>query len=250
MKSLPTGSGSEGVLSKWKYFELLTFLNDSLAPRRVVSNISNEESQVNEESNNELQSDDDLQSQVNSDTPKSDKTQDQNTAETHVLQKPENVNSFETPKNNKKRNRSQKDPISDLLAIERQKIAHLDVIASKSQASTDIEDEDYFFLKSILPHLRSIPEHHKLQTRIKIQQLIINEKQRCNSENSAIIPAPTPSPTTSCTQDNSTNSLLLTTDESTYNNLQESNFYELRPQTSTQDFPGLIGEFLRFPSNK
>lgn len=142
MKSLlPTGSGSQGVISKWKYFDLLTFLNDSLAPRRVVSNVSNETENLNSESytdvheesnnefNSELQFDDDPQSPDGSETTlKSDKTpneKDQNTAKTHMLQKPKSVNTMETAERIKKRIRSQKDPISDLIAIEKRKVAHL-----------------------------------------------------------------------------------------------------------------------------
>lgn len=187
----------------------MTFLNDSLAPRRVVSNVSNERENLTsesstdayEESNNEfnsdLQFDDDPQSPEDSETSsKSDKTpneKEQNTAKTCC--KSQNLlKQMETPKPTKKISRSQKDPISDLIAVEKQKIAHLDAMASHSQSNTEIQDEDYFFVMSLLPHLRSIPNDYKLQTRIKIQQFIIEAKQLCDFNQSAFTPIPTPSP--------------------------------------------------------
>lgn len=261
MKSLlPTGSGSQGFISKWKYFDLLRFLNDSLAPRRVVSNVSNERENFNseystdvyEDSNNEfnsdLQFDDDPQSPDGSETTSmSEKTsneKDQNRAKPHMVQTSKSVNTMETPKPNRKRIRSQKDPINHLIAIEQQKIAHLDAMASQSQSNTEIQDEDYFFLMSLLPHLRSISKDRKLQTRIKIQQLIIDEKQLCNFNQSNFSSVATPSPST---QDHTNDSFLSTTDGQ--NNPQPKNYRELRlPTASTQEFSGLLGEFLCFPN--
>lgn len=70
-----------------------------------------------------------------------------------MLQKPKPVNTMKTPKRTKKRIPSQKNPISDLITIEKQKNAHLDVMFSHSQPNTEIKDEDYFFPLSLLLHL-------------------------------------------------------------------------------------------------
>lgn len=35
------------------------------------------------------------------------------------------------------------------------------------------KDEDYFFVMSLLPHLRAIPLSQKLQMRIKLQQVLL-----------------------------------------------------------------------------
>ncbi|KAL1488114.1 hypothetical protein ABEB36_015072 [Hypothenemus hampei] len=82
-------------------------------------------------------------------------------------------------------------------------MSHLEIIAS--QQDTEIQkDEDYFFVMSLclLPHLRLISEERKLHTRIKIQQLIIEEKQLDNqmSTKSASVSLPSPSPSTSWIQ--------------------------------------------------
>lgn len=48
-------------------------------------------------------------------------------------------------------------------------------MAPYSQPNGEIQDENYFVILTLLPHLRSIPNDHELKSRIKIQQLIIEE---------------------------------------------------------------------------
>lgn len=73
------------------------------------------------------------------------------------------------------------------------KIAHLQEQKNKKE---DIEkDEGYFFVMSLLPHLRAIPPSQKLQMRIKLQQVLL-ECQFTNqnrTSNHTSIPLASPS---------------------------------------------------------
>ncbi|BES94647.1 Hypothetical protein NTJ_07456 [Nesidiocoris tenuis] len=52
--------------------------------------------------------------------------------------------------------------------------------------SSDPDDDDLHFFKSLLPDVKSLPRHKKLLIRLKIQELIINEiypsKDECGSQ--------------------------------------------------------------------
>lgn len=56
-----------------------------------------------------------------------------------------------------------------LLNLERQKVQYLQ---EKSSRQRDIDDEDLFFFKSLLPHVRKIPGLKKLAFRNCIQKLV------------------------------------------------------------------------------
>jgi hypothetical protein len=60
--------------------------------------------------------------------------------------------------------------------LEKDKIAHLKGINGQKERNI-VEDEDYFFHMSLLPHLRPIPHHKKLMTRIKLQQVVLEDQQ-------------------------------------------------------------------------
>lgn len=41
-----------------------------------------------------------------------------------------------------------------------------------------MDDEDFHFLMSLLPHLKDIPKQRKLSVKIKLQQVLMKEEER------------------------------------------------------------------------
>jgi len=171
----PTGSASGGD-SKWKYFQLMSFLHDTYAPRAVVGNVPNpqqsdgNDGSVNGGSPNQSMSHIDhelMNSQSGEQEPDELQLEEQQTGKSScysvtpgVIQVPKKI--FKSPKNKQK-----KDALNDLVQLEKVKVAHLQELKNKK------EDEDYFFVMSLLPHLRAIPLSQKLQIRIKLQQVLL-----------------------------------------------------------------------------
>ncbi|XP_022181442.1 uncharacterized protein LOC111041472, partial [Myzus persicae] len=112
----PTGSGSGGSSSKWRFYETLSFLKDIETPRQMIGNIPTPMSV------NELENTRDINS------PESDcidvVNEDLNTSEkSHETTMGMDSSYYEQlPAKKKKTNKN--DAISDLLNIERQKLHH------------------------------------------------------------------------------------------------------------------------------
>lgn len=82
----------------------------------------------------------------------------------------------------KKKKTNKHDAISDLLNIERQKLHHFSKINENSQKKkTIIEDESFHFMVSLVPYLQELPDNRKLIVRHKLQQLFLEEQDRCDS---------------------------------------------------------------------
>lgn len=86
--------------------------------------------------------------------------------------------SFKKPNMQVKRKALKSDAISQLLSLETRKIEHLEKMHTNKQAHEELEkDEDYHFLMSLLPHLRDIPKRRKLATRVRLQQVLMDEEK-------------------------------------------------------------------------
>ncbi|XP_060874418.1 uncharacterized protein LOC132948115 [Metopolophium dirhodum] len=82
----------------------------------------------------------------------------------------------------KKRKTNKHDAISDLLNIERQKLLHFTKINENSQKKKSIiEDESFHFMVSLVPYLQELPENRKLIVRHKLQQVFLEEQERCDT---------------------------------------------------------------------
>lgn len=181
----PTGSASGGD-SKWKFFTQMGFLHDTLTSRRLVGNVprpdqSDADDHISGESFHQSMSDcdDDTSEQQSgeqqsddqqSDDQQTDKQQSGNSHSSSMTRGvslvPKKI--FKSPK---KRPRQKKDALHDLVQLEKVKVAHLQELQNKKTVIE--EDEDYHFLMSLLPHLRTIPQHNKLHTRIRLQQVLL-----------------------------------------------------------------------------
>lgn len=176
-----TGSASGGD-SKWKFFQQMSFFHDTYAPRSVVGNMpypkksDAEDSPVSGGSPNQSishidhelmdpQSGEQETDEIQLEEQKTGKSKCYSTTSS-VSQVPKKI--FKSPKN---KFRQKKDVLYDLVQLEKVKVAHLQELKNKKE---DIEeDEDYFFIMSLLPHLRAISQSQKLQMRIILQQVLL-----------------------------------------------------------------------------
>nr|XP_033323548.1 uncharacterized protein LOC117218922 [Megalopta genalis] len=148
--------------SKWKYFDLMGFLQHSYYSRRLVRN-SFETSPLNH-TINESEHVSDKETESCEDIEKNEEDDDEIIEEMQVFKRPQ------------QRPQEIKHPIHELFQLREDNIQHLKgLIVSANEDRTIVDDEDYFFVMSLLPHLRAIPRQKKLRTRIKIQQLIMEE---------------------------------------------------------------------------
>lgn len=178
----PTGSASGGD-SKWKYFQLMSFLHDTYAPRVVVGNAPNpqqsdgDDASVSGGSPKQSMSHIDhelMNSQSGEQEPDELQLEEQQTGKSScysitpgVSQVPKTI--FKSPKN---KFRQKKDALNDLVQLEKVMVAHLQELKNKKE-DEEKKDEDYFFVMSLLPYLRAIPPSRKLQMRIKLQQVLL-----------------------------------------------------------------------------
>lgn len=82
----------------------------------------------------------------------------------------------------KKKKTNKNDAISDLLNIERQKLHHFSKINENSQKKNPIiEDESFHFMVSLVPYLQELPDNRKLLIWHKLQQVFLEEQERCDS---------------------------------------------------------------------
>lgn len=138
--NLPTGS--EDNESKWKFFQQMNFLQDTYASRHLTSNIPRPQKgdssdftittnqpdlQTSDMENESLEGDSHTEQAVDESTP---------SVITHKHATPEKP--FKSPK---KRHRVKKDPIHDLVELEKVKVARLKGISAHKERIIE-EDED------------------------------------------------------------------------------------------------------------
>ncbi|KAL4134771.1 hypothetical protein QTP88_006486 [Uroleucon formosanum] len=170
----------------------MSFLHDTYAPRVVVGNVPNpqqsdgDDTSVSGGSPKQSMSHIDhelMNSQSGEQEPDELQLEEQQTGKSScysitpdVSQVPKKI--FKSPKN---KFRQKKDALNDLVQLEKVKVAHLQELKNKKE-DEEKKDEDYFFVMSLLPHLRAIPLSQKLQMRIKLQQSDWNTRSYSPSE--------------------------------------------------------------------
>lgn len=81
--------------------------------------------------------------------------------------------SFETPVRSKRKRRGQEDDYYEKICnIEQKKLDILCDREARRKSDADQEDEDLMFLKTLLPHMRKIPQHMKLRFHSRIQSVV------------------------------------------------------------------------------
>ncbi|XP_076034496.1 uncharacterized protein LOC143021098 [Oratosquilla oratoria] len=171
----PGEASGDTPTSKWQYFKLLLFLRDVVKPRASTGNSSGVvasdviETSLPGSPQVEYQTGtvdpsarEEGSSSRNQDTPECDEA----AMERHRLASPS------THLNGKGASRRSKadDYNQSIFDIERQKIQYLLEKLSRKQDKDD--DEDMMFFKSLLPHVKRVPDVQKLTFRSRLQGLV------------------------------------------------------------------------------
>ncbi|KAG5891767.1 hypothetical protein JTB14_006955 [Gonioctena quinquepunctata] len=204
--------------SKWQYFKNMLFVRDQFAPRQTIGNIENatqystgaemdEDATLGPMNNNDhsqLEIETDDQSQLDF------ATGDQSQAEivTEINQQSSSNNKKRSATDQSKSNKTnppQKkivkyDAIQALMHIEKEKLQQF------KQHLEHKQDDDTYFLLSLLPYIQSLPVYRKMFLRSKILQLVMQEHETVSSPETQhpstsrqFIPIPRPSPIYSTT---------------------------------------------------
>lgn len=168
-------AGDSAPTSKWPHFQSLLFLKDIVRPRFSTGNlITAEDSEIPPTSSAEAEAPaDDVEdsSQISEYTDTNSYQEEENeivkedTANYVCHSSSPTVQSIQ----GRKRKRSNETFNNALLNLEKQKVQYLQ---EKSSRQRDIDDEDLFFFKSLLPHVRQIPNSKKLSFRNSIQKIV------------------------------------------------------------------------------
>ncbi|CAL1534556.1 unnamed protein product [Lymnaea stagnalis] len=180
-------------LSRWKFYSQLLFLKDNFSPRQSKTNkpvtiLCYEGSDLNSQQDEKVMADERINYNDLDSSSISGETQDTEIFGNTVQKDPlPSKSPIPYKKTNILRKRKQvirrSDTINELLSIEQKKIDLVEKINSRRN-----KDDDYHFLMSLLPHFHEIPKRRKLATKIKIQQILLNEisKQEVESSSSSV----------------------------------------------------------------
>lgn len=176
--------GAEVYTGKWNYFNLMIFLKDTTTPRKTDSNISDDESGIeymaeNSEAveNNRNDYFDDSQEYTSSPIDVigfenlSSVSQSGNSNCTNQIS--ESTSNSDNARPIKRKKNDSKAFEDELLKIETEKLNAL--LQSNSNTTTQIDDDDMLFLKSLHPYFKTMCPIQKLRLRNQIQSVIINE---------------------------------------------------------------------------
>lgn len=182
-KSKSFQSGAAGGCtkkSKWTYFELMLFINDTFIAKPPTSNIAREEE------NEDIISESDNEESVGEGQSNKGKTIDEG----------ERGDVFRTPATEKiiteHRNKLQKkrkgsaNVYERLVDIEQKK---LETFNSKAKLA---DDSDYHFLMSLMPLMKALPPERNMQMRVNIQQLFVTDLYQNTPRNTSSTSQPSP----------------------------------------------------------
>lgn len=174
-KSGAGGSESQFTPS-WKYFSLCGFLKDILVPGEEVGNldvsdetlVSIAESQMSSAGENEsTYNDSDFEDDVRSISESSMGSSKPPLDDVHILRP------F------KKRKSSNLNIGSEMLAIEKQKLAIIEKeINKEKRSSINMEDPDVQFLTSLIPYIKELNHLERLEVRQEIQKVVLQAHKR------------------------------------------------------------------------
>lgn len=209
--------------SSWAFFDQMLFLSDIIEPRQLRGNVASpERTPSRNDDGDAIADEDDLshlespqtvvtdQGEVNMSSSETRKMEPPVPASNHQMRRkqhdtqPDNadvrpVGPLITPTTSnpkRKKNKPADITVEDkFLEIERAKLQLFTEHAVNKEG-----DSDYQFLVSLLPYLKKVPEHRKLNVRNKLQQVLIDEGEQCNRSShtpSLYTTTPVPSPWTS-----------------------------------------------------
>lgn len=156
------------MTSTWPHFTVMSFLKDILKSGTRCSDISEETYPQKPEREITVYEADDSQVTVIKSEPSVQSTRPSSSASNDELSAPK-----------KKRLRPGTESIikknEDIIDLEKKKPASMD------KERVGEEDDDLLYLKSLLPHIKSLPRIRRLRLRSKFQELIIQEVEQMES---------------------------------------------------------------------
>lgn len=166
-----SGDPAEDMLtSKWPYFTQLLFLKDIVKPRTATGNLPRTSTQVTyqEESQDSSEHNDNSGNEE-----ASERSQQESVVESSITSPslPSPTTPIVTPIITKKRRGITDTYQETMLDIERRKVEYLESKVKKNSFTKE-EDEHFSFFKSLLPHVRKIPENKILSFRNRVQDLV------------------------------------------------------------------------------
>lgn len=179
-----SGDAAGAVTPKWAYFSQLLFLKDTVKPRMSTGNLTQDEESIiiPERNLDETESESNVQSAENDGAGGLDANVEESEKEVHPVLEP-HLRILNSSASTVKKRRGQNDIFNDtILDIEKKK---LDYLQSKSKRVDNKEDDHLLFFKSLLPHVRKIPDSRVLSFRSRVQELVDHFAYQLN-----ISPAP------------------------------------------------------------
>lgn len=171
--------------SKWPHLKLLLFLRDIVKPRLSTGNIipetettgdvvtieffGTQDSAIDVEEVTDFTIEDPNNDELHTDVlDNCDEIYSENLENTESISpRADTANTYSTAKKRAKR------PLKEyIIDIEREKLKILRDKMKIRESSEKNEDEDLHFLKSLLPHIKKIPDNRKLTFRSKIQEVV------------------------------------------------------------------------------
>ncbi|CAG9822198.1 unnamed protein product [Phaedon cochleariae] len=210
-----SGDAAEDDLqSKWPYFSQLLFLKDIVKPRASSGNLSSgrkstqqtyeyDASQastggdrLDEDEDDNQTTQDSNQDEIVSENIEEGGTENNEENGTENVKKDSVHNNLTSPASTStvtpvtKRRRTLNDTFNaSVLEIEKRKLEYLE---AKSKRNKDQEDEHLLFFKSLLPHVRKIPQSRILSFRCRVQELVnqsaYNETAICTQPSTSSSP--------------------------------------------------------------
>lgn len=165
-----SGSGTDQATptSSWPHFAVMSFLKDILKSGTGCTGLSEETYPQNPQCEVTVHDADDSQVTVIKSEPSVQSTRPSLCASTEELSAPKKKRPHPGTESIIRRN-------EDLIDLGKKKPANMD----REKAAED--DDDLLYLKSLLPHIKSLPRIRRLRLRSKFQELVIQELEELES---------------------------------------------------------------------
>ncbi|CAH1959449.1 unnamed protein product [Acanthoscelides obtectus] len=172
-----SGDGANDTpISKWQYFKSLLFLKDTVMPRKLKGNLPQDTGCTETFAESLAEAEESIQSLPGLDETTFYSTEDEARPRRDIADASSSTaesvgkENASVPRSSSKRKRGPTETFNEsLLDIVKRKVAYLE---TKSKRTSENEDEHLLFFKSLLPHVKKIPQSRVLAFRCQVQELV------------------------------------------------------------------------------
>jgi len=174
LETQKSGSGTDQATptSSWAHFTVMSFLKDILKSGKGCTGLSEETYPQDPQCEVAVYEADDSQVTVIKSEPSVQSTHPSSSASNEDLSAPKKKRPYPGTESIIREN-------EDVIDLEHKKPARMD----RERAAE--EDDDLLYLKSLLPHIKSLPRIRRLRLRSKFQELVIQELEEMESSTRA-----------------------------------------------------------------